>query len=173
MHIDVTNPPHIHCWFDFDWIFFSLSLKLWRCILPRFIGIRLQSEWRVISIVIFKFDIDVTSLWWKSQTSKSACSSWSWTLSNLVLSHLSNSRTLVILLQVDPASSDKPETVYEGYYEIEYISIFAWFPIIGVGHYRWLCGLICRLPPNSKVDYLIRTIRRILNFLPLWTIIVA
>jgi hypothetical protein len=31
----------------------------------------------------------------------------------------SNSRTLVILLQVNPASSDEPETVCEGCYEIE------------------------------------------------------
>jgi hypothetical protein len=30
--------------------------------------------------------------------------------------------------------------------------------------------LIRRLPLNSKVDYLIRTIWRILNFLQLWTI---
>ncbi len=30
-----------------------------------------------------------------------------------------NSRTLVILLQVDPASRDEPETVYEGYYKTE------------------------------------------------------
>jgi hypothetical protein len=29
--------------------------------------------------------------------------------------------------------------------------------------------LIRQLPPNSKADYLIRTIRRILNFLQLWT----
>jgi hypothetical protein len=39
---------------------------------------------------------------------------------------LPNSRTLVILLQVDPASSDEPETVYEGCYEIEDTSIFAY-----------------------------------------------
>jgi hypothetical protein len=31
--------------------------------------------------------------------------------------------------------------------------------------------LIYQLPPNSKVDYLVRTIRRILDFLQLWTII--
>ncbi len=29
----------------------------------------------------------------------------------------SNSRTLVILLQIDPASSDEPETICEGCYE--------------------------------------------------------
>jgi hypothetical protein len=84
-----------------------------------------------------------------------------------------NSRTLVILLQVDPDSSDEPETVYEGCYETEDTSIFAWSSIPGVGHYCWLCGPIRRLPPNSKVDYLVRTIRRILDFLQLWTIIKA
>ncbi len=78
-----------------------------------------------------------------------------------------NSRTMVILLRVDPASGDEPETVYEGYYEIEDTSIFAWSSILGVGHYCWLRSPICRLPPNSKADYLVRTIRRILDFLQL------
>jgi hypothetical protein len=36
-----------------------------------------------------------------------------------------NSRTLVILLQVDLAFSDEPETVCEGCYETEDTSIFA------------------------------------------------
>jgi hypothetical protein len=76
-----------------------------------------------------------------------------------------NSRTLVILLQVDPASGDKLETVCEGCYEIENTSIFAWSSVIGVGHYRWFRVPICRLPLNSKADYLVRTIRRILDFL--------
>jgi hypothetical protein len=78
-----------------------------------------------------------------------------------------NSRTLVILLQVDPASGDEPETVCEGCYETEDTSIFAWSSVPGVGHYRWLHDPIPRLPPNSKADYLIRTIRRILDFLQL------
>jgi hypothetical protein len=78
-----------------------------------------------------------------------------------------NSRTLVILLQVDPASGDEPETVCEGCYDIEDTFIFAWSSVPGVGHYRWLRGPICRLPPNSKADYLVRTIRRILDFLQL------
>jgi hypothetical protein len=40
--------------------------------------------------------------------------------------HISpNSRTLVILLQIDPASDNEPETVCEGYYETEDTSIFA------------------------------------------------
>ncbi len=82
--------------------------------------------------------------------------------------HISaNSLTLVILLQVDPASGDEPETVCEGCYETEDTCIFAWSSVPGVSHYRWLCGPIRRLPPNSKADYLIRTIRRILDFLQL------
>jgi hypothetical protein len=47
-----------------------------------------------------------------------------------------NSRTLVILLQVDPASDDELETVYQACYEIEDTSIFTWFSVPGVGHYR-------------------------------------
>jgi len=78
-----------------------------------------------------------------------------------------NSRTLVILLQVDPTFGDEPETVCEGCYETKDTSIFAWSSILGVGHYRWLRGPICRLLPNSKANYLIRTIRRILDFLQL------
>jgi len=53
-----------------------------------------------------------------------------------------NSRTLVILLQVDPTSGDEPETVFEGCYETEDTSIFAWSSIPGVGHYPWLRGPI-------------------------------
>ncbi len=78
-----------------------------------------------------------------------------------------NSRTLVILLQVDPASGDEPETFCEGCYETDDTSIFAWSSVPGVGHYRWLRGPIRRLPPNNKADYVVRTIRRILDFLQL------
>jgi hypothetical protein len=42
-----------------------------------------------------------------------------------------------------------------------------------IWHYHWLCGPIRRLPFNSKADYLIRIIWCTLNFLQLWTIIVA
>jgi hypothetical protein len=79
----------------------------------------------------------------------------------------SNSRTLVILLQVDPASSDEPKTVCEGYYEIEDTFIFAWSLVFGIGHYHWLRSSIRRLPPNSKAEYLIRIIQHLLDFLQL------
>jgi hypothetical protein len=78
-----------------------------------------------------------------------------------------NFRTLVILLQVNPAFGDEPEIVCEGCYEIEDTSIFAWPSVPGVGHYRWLRSPIHQLPLNSKADYLVRTIRRILDFLQL------
>jgi hypothetical protein len=82
--------------------------------------------------------------------------------------HISpNSRTLVILLQVDPASGDEPEIVCEGCYETEDTSIFAWSSVPSIGHYRWLHSPIRQLPPNSKADYLVRIIRRILDFLQL------
>jgi hypothetical protein len=70
----------------------------------------------------------------------------------------------VILLQVDPAFSDEPKTIYEGCYETKDISIFAWSSIFSVGHYHWLRGLIRQLPLNSKANYLVRIIRRILDF---------
>ncbi len=53
-----------------------------------------------------------------------------------------NSHTLVILLQVDLASSDELEIICESCYETENTSIFAWSSIPGIGHYRWLPSLI-------------------------------
>jgi len=47
-----------------------------------------------------------------------------------------NSHTLVILLQVDHASGDELETVYEGCYETEDTFIFACSLVPGVEHYR-------------------------------------
>jgi hypothetical protein len=84
-----------------------------------------------------------------------------------------NFRTLVILLQVDPAFGDEPETVYEGCYETKDTSIFTWSSIPGVGHYRWLHSSIHQLILNNKANYLIRTIRSILNYIQLWTITMA
>jgi hypothetical protein len=73
----------------------------------------------------------------------------------------------MILLQVNPISGDEPATVCEGCYETKNTSIFTWSSILGIGHYRWLCGLIHQLFLNTKADHLVRTIRRILDFLQL------
>jgi hypothetical protein len=51
-----------------------------------------------------------------------------------------NSRTLVILLQIDPAFGDELETIYEGCYETEDTFIFTWSSIPDIEHYRWLHG---------------------------------
>jgi hypothetical protein len=64
----------------------------------------------------------------------------------------------VILLQVDHASGDEPETICEGCFKTKDIFIFTWSSIPGIGHYRWLCGLIRQLSLNGKADYLVRTI---------------
>ncbi len=127
-----------------------------------------SSEWRSAFGVIFKFDPNAASPRWKTRTSKSARLSWSEPPRAWYYRISPNSCTLVILLQVDPASGDELETVCEGYYETEDTSIFAWSSVPGVGHYRWLHDPICRLLFNSKADYLVRTIRHILDFLQLW-----
>ncbi len=43
------------------------------------------SEWRTASKVISRFDLDITSLWQRSRTSKGVCLSWNWTPSSLIL----------------------------------------------------------------------------------------
>jgi hypothetical protein len=45
------------------------------------------SEWRAGPIVIFRFDVDITSSWWRPWTMRGARSSWSQSPLNLVLSH--------------------------------------------------------------------------------------
>jgi len=47
------------------------------------------SEWRTTSGIISRSDPNARSSWWKTQTSRGACSSWSWTPSSLVLSYFS------------------------------------------------------------------------------------
>ncbi len=78
-----------------------------------------------------------------------------------------NSRTLVIFLWFDFVSGDEPETVCESCYKTKYTSIFTWSSILNIGHYRWLHDSIRQLPPNSKADYLVRTVRSILDFFQL------
>jgi hypothetical protein len=85
--------------------------------------------------------------------------------------HISpNSHTLVILLQIDLAFGDEPETIYEGCCKTEDTFIFAWSSIPGIRHYLWLHNPISWLPSNTKANYLVRTIRRILGVLQLWFI---
>ncbi len=48
-----------------------------------------SSEWRIAYGVIFRSDLNATSSWWRTQTSRSAHLSRSWTPSSLVLSYFS------------------------------------------------------------------------------------
>jgi hypothetical protein len=68
-----------------------------------------------------------------------------------------NSRTLVILLQVDLAFGDKFKIVYEGCYETKDTSIVAWFLVLGIRHYHWLCGFQF-LALDTIVGYMVRFI---------------
>jgi hypothetical protein len=78
-----------------------------------------------------------------------------------------NFRTMVILLQVDHAFGDESKIIYEVCCKIENTSIFAWYSILDIRHYRWLCGPTRQLLLNNKVDSLVRTIQCILDFLQL------
>jgi hypothetical protein len=130
------------------------------------------SEWRVDLGVVFRSNIDATSSWWITRIARCA-----FVLKSIPVKFGTTTFPQTYapgdLLQVDPTSSDEPKTVCEGCYETKNTSIFTWSLIPGVGHYCWLHGSIRRLPPNSKANYLTHTIRRILNFLQLWTIIAA
>jgi hypothetical protein len=70
-------------------------------------------------------------------------------------------------LLVNRTFGDDSKIICEGFYKTKNTSIFAWFSILGVGHYHWLYGLICQLLLNNKADYLVCTIRHILDFLQL------
>ncbi len=84
-YLNVTSPPHLHCWFDFVE---DLSSLPWNYGVAHCHILQAPSrtnEWRTAFRVILKFDPNVTSLWWKTWTSRGARSSWSWTPSSLVL----------------------------------------------------------------------------------------
>ncbi len=81
--------PSLSIWF---W------LKIWLSCSPYDYGVAhghiLQalshtSEWRIASGVILRFDLNVTSLWWRTRTFRGVHSSWSWTPSSMVLSYFS------------------------------------------------------------------------------------
>ncbi len=89
MHLNVTSLPPIHYRFDFDFDLFSFP---WNCGVAHGHVLQASSytnEWKIDFGIIFRFDIDITSLWWRSQTAKGASSSWSQSFSNLVLLYFS------------------------------------------------------------------------------------
>jgi hypothetical protein len=81
-----------------------------------------------------------------------------------------NPHALAIHLEFVPARGAVPERFKECQCEDDDVHLHCrtWAP--GDGHYRWLRGLINPLPMKHRVEYLARTIHRILDFLQLWSI---
>jgi hypothetical protein len=170
---DVTSLPHIHRQFDFDWRFFPflefMASHMTTSYEPQVAQVNEKPPREsYLDLMLMQHLHDEDPKPWKVHPCFEIKLPWTW-----YYRISPNSRTLVILLQINPVCSHELKIICEGFYKTENISIFAWFSIRNVGHYYWLCDLICRLPPNNKEDYLIRIIQRILNFLQLWTIIVA
>jgi hypothetical protein len=80
-----SPPPSLSIWFC--WRSFLSPLKLWRCALSHLTSPKPISEWRTAFEVIFRFDPNVASSSWRTRTLRGVHLSWSWTPSNLVLSH--------------------------------------------------------------------------------------
>ncbi len=78
-----------------------------------------------------------------------------------------NPHALVIYLEFVLVHGAAPERFEECQCEDDDVRFHCrtWVP--GDGHYRWLRGLINRLPLEHRAEYLARTIRRILDFLQL------
>jgi hypothetical protein len=82
-----------------------------------------------------------------------------------------NPRALAIYLEFVPARGAAPERFEECQCEDDDVRLHCrtWVP--GDGHYRWLRGPINPLPLEHRAEYLAHTIRRILDFLQLRSIL--
>lgn len=78
-----------------------------------------------------------------------------------------SSRSLVIVIEVEPAHEDRPEAVFEGRFCNEDTEVQAWSQIEGVGHYRWLQGPLNHLSRTRQLEYVAETKRHIFDFLRL------
>jgi len=90
-HLNVTSPSHLHCQIDFDWRsdFFSFPWNYGIAHGHILRAVSRTSEWRTASGVIFRSYPNTSSSWWRTQTSRGACSFWSRISSSLVLSYFS------------------------------------------------------------------------------------
>lgn len=76
-----------------------------------------------------------------------------------------SSRSLVIVIEVEPAFEDRPEAVFEGRFCNEDTEVQAWSQVEGVGHYRWLQGPLNHLTRARQLEYVGETMRHIFDFL--------
>ncbi len=88
VHLDIPSPSHLHCRINFFCRFdFFLSLKSWCRAWSHLTDPKPLNRTKNTFGVISRFDPNATSLWWRTRTSKSVHSSWSWTPSSLVISY--------------------------------------------------------------------------------------
>ncbi len=82
-----------------------------------------------------------------------------------------NPHALAIYLEFVLARGAAPKRFEECQCEDDDVRLHyrTWVP--GDGHYRWLQGPINPLPMEHRIEYLARTIRGILDFLQLWSIL--
>ena len=78
---------------------------------------------------------------------------------------LPSSRSLVIVLEVEPAFNGLPEGVFGGQFHNEDTEIHAWSEVEGVGHYRWLQGPMNHLPREQQLEFIADVMRQIFIFL--------
>ncbi len=78
-----------------------------------------------------------------------------------------NPHALAIYLEFVPARGAAPERFEECQCEDDDVRLHCRTCVPSDGHYRWLRGPINPLPLEHQDEYLIRTIRRILDFLQL------
>ena len=78
-----------------------------------------------------------------------------------------STRSVVIVLEVEPAHGDRPEAVFQGRFCNEDTEVQAWSMVEGVGHYRWLQGPMTLLTREKQLEYVADTMRHIFDFLRL------
>lgn len=136
MYLSLTHS--LPSWLKIQDFFLNSWCRVW----PHFMGLKSHKWMKNWFESHLEFDIVLALSWWKSQTVKGPPLFWSQTPSSLVLTIFLNFCILVILLQVDFVFGDEFETIWKSFYEIEDISIFAWFSFLGVEHYHWVSNSI-------------------------------
>jgi hypothetical protein len=164
-------PLSLSIWFC--WRSFLFSLKLWCRALSHLTGPKPHKRMKNRLRNHFRFDPNVTSLRRRTRTSRGARSFWSWTPSSLVLSYFAE------LLHLGDLVTSRPYFRWRTWnYLWKLLQNQRHFYVHLVFSSRcWtlslVASLIRQLPPNSKADYLVRTIWCIIDFLQLWTITMA
>ncbi len=82
-----------------------------------------------------------------------------------------NPHALAIYLKFVPACGAAPERFEECQCEDDDVRLHCQTWVPSDGHYHWLRGPINPLPMEHRAEYLARTIRHILEFLQLWSIL--